>query len=84
MSKPIIVILFYFLFVRTNTTYNSNTKCIKETIKLDLFQYNQKILITNLNKYIVLIYKFNFISDQSYFFYFCYFKFIKKIIKLQV
>jgi len=54
-SFAIIVILFYFLFVRTNTTYNSDTKCIKETIKLDLFQYNQKILI----------YKFNFISDQS-------------------
>jgi hypothetical protein len=50
-SFAIIVILFYFLFVRTNTTYNSDTKCIKETIKLDLFQYNQKILIKNLNKY---------------------------------
>ena len=37
-SFAIIVILFYFLFVRTNTTYNSDTKCIKETIKLDLFQ----------------------------------------------
>jgi len=36
--QSIIVILFYFLFVRTNTTYNSDTKCIKETIKLDLFQ----------------------------------------------
>ena len=46
-ERTIIVILFYFLFVRTNTTYNSETKCIKETIKLDLFQYNQKILIKN-------------------------------------
>jgi hypothetical protein len=78
----IIVILLYLLFVRTNTTYNSDIKSIEEIIKLDLFQYNQNILIKHLNKYIVL--KFNLISDQSYFFYYFFFKLIKKIIRLQV
>ena len=76
MLFSIIVILLYLLFVRTNTTYNSDTKSIEETIKLDLFQYNQKILIKNINKYIGL--KFNFTSDQSYFFYQFFFKFIQK------